>query len=550
VLLLVPLVLTAVIACRGAADAEQRVEDDRLALAQATTLTASAFIGAHIATVRALSRSPDVTDIGSRPDPRGFLAKVLADTQDWESIELFQADGWSVIGAGADTRTLNIADRPYFQEALIRDGPVIGPATAGRRTPGSTIPLAVRVDFVNSATGVLIVWVSTARLDAAVSSISKEDRIGIALLDSTGKVFVRSGSQTPGLPSPTDGATDIATVRQGESTVERIEDESGIGLLVASSPVVDTGWTALVIQPLSAAFGPIRQQLRDQLVSLSVAAAAIAAIALYLSRRYSRSFETQIDAMRRVDQFISAASHDLKTPLTVIKTMAQLIRRRLGSTDLPDKVWFDESLASIDTAVVKMTAQINELLDVSRLQHQRALDLDLRPTDLVGLVRRTANEQQQTTTAHTIQVEATSPRMVGRFDPGRIERVIANLIGNAIKYSPDGGQIQISMRRERLPVPVTTTDAAIQPEWAVITVQDQGIGIPSADLPYVFERFHRAENAAGRTSGSGIGLAGARQIVEQHGGTITVESVEGKGSIFTVRLPLQQRRLTRRPSAA
>src|SRR3712207_3530722 len=88
VLLLIPLVLTAVIACRGAGDAEQRVEEDRLALAQATTLTASAFIGAHIATVRALARSPDIVDIGSRPDPRSFLAKVLADTPDWESIEL------------------------------------------------------------------------------------------------------------------------------------------------------------------------------------------------------------------------------------------------------------------------------------------------------------------------------------------------------------------------------------------------------------------------------------------------------------------------------
>jgi len=548
ILLLLPLVLTAVIACRGARDAERRVEEERLALAQATTLTASAFIGAHTATIRALARSPDVTDIGSRPDPRGFLSTVLADTPDWESIELFQADGWSVIGAGPDVRFINIADRPYFQDALTNGGPVIGPAGAGQRTAGSAVPVAIRVDFVNTATGVLVVWVSAARLDAAVSSIRKDDQIRVALLDSEGRIFVRSGPETAGVPSLIEG-TEADGIRRDQPAVERLNDESGIGLLVASSPVAETGWTALVMQPVSVAFGPIRQQLRDQIVSLSVAAALIAAIALYLSRRYSRSYETQIDAMRRVDQFISAASHDLKTPLTVIKTMAQLMRRRLGPADLPDTAWFDESLGSIDAAVMKMTGQIDELLDVSRLQNRRRLDLELRQTDLVALVRRTAEEQQQTTTAHTIRVEVGAARLTGRMDPGRIERVLANLIGNAIKYSPGGGEILVTVGREHGLTPAIATEAA-PAEWAVIAIQDQGIGIPARDLPYVFERFHRAGNASGRISGSGIGLAGARQIVEQHGGTISVESVEGKGSIFTVRLPLQQRRAARKPSAA
>jgi signal transduction histidine kinase len=508
------LALTAAIACRGARDAERRVEEDRLALAQATTLSASAFIDAQKAAIRALARSPDITDIGSRPDPRSFLATVLADTPDWESVELFQADGWSVIGAGPDIRVLNIADRPYFQEVLATIGPVIGPAGPSRRGDGSAIPLAMRVDFVNTATGVLIVWVSTARLDAAVSSIREDDQIRIALLDSEGKIFVRSGPEAPSVPSLVEG-TEAGAIRRDGPGVERLRDESGIGLLVASRPVAETGWTALVMQPVSVAFGPIRQQLRDQLVSLSIAAALIAAIALYLSRRYSRSFETQIEAMRRVDQFISAASHDLKTPLTVIKTMAQLMRRRLGPADLPDTAWFDESLASIDAAVVKMTGQIDELLDVSRLQNRSRLDLELRQTDLVSLVRRTADEQQQTTTAHAIRVEAGAPRLVGRFDAGRIERVVANLIGNAIKYSPDGGEILVSVRRERTPEVAVAVDGA-PTEWAVIAIQDQGIGIPAADLPYVFERFHRAGNASGRISGSGIGLSGARQIVYQH----------------------------------
>jgi signal transduction histidine kinase len=109
----------------------------------------------------------------------------------------------------------------------------------------------------------------------------------------------------------------------------------------------------------------------------------------------------------------------------------------------------------------------------------------------------------------------------------RLERVLENLLSNAIKYSPEGGSITVAIADEEIGGP-----------WAVLTVRDQGLGIPAADLPRVFERFQRARNVEGRIGGTGIGLASARQIVEQHGGTIAAESAEGTGSTFTVRLPL------------
>jgi signal transduction histidine kinase len=155
--------------------------------------------------------------------------------------------------------------------------------------------------------------------------------------------------------------------------------------------------------------------------------------------------------------------------------------------------------------------------------------------------------------------------------------VAENLLSNAIKYSPAGGEITISIRREPAPRghvldhradrsprrapaaasssgaagttdtggatdtigPAGATDTTGAPAaWAVLAVHDEGVGIPAADLRRVFERYHRSRNVAGAVPGMGIGLAGARRIVEQHGGTIAVESVEGKGSTFTVRLPL------------
>ena len=108
-------------------------------------------------------------------------------------------------------------------------------------------------------------------------------------------------------------------------------------------------------------------------------------------------------------------------------------------------------------------------------------------------------------------------------DAPRLQRVVGNLVGNAIKYSPDGGEVNIKLEAH-------DTDV-------ILTVRDRGVGIPGADQTRVFERFQRGTNVEGRFQGTGIGLAGAKQIVEQHGGAITVKSTVGKGSTFTVRFP-------------
>src|SRR5262249_40316336 len=118
--------------------------------------------------------------------------------------------------------------------------------------------------------------------------------------------------------------------------------------------------------------------------------------------------------------------------------------------------------------------------------------------------------------------------LIGDWDPVRLERVIANLLDNAIKYSPNGGTIVVTIRRD---------ESAGRP-GATLAVADQGIGIPAEDVPHVFERFHRGQNVVGRFAGTGFGLAIARQIVEQHGGSITVASVEGAGTTFSIWLPL------------
>jgi signal transduction histidine kinase len=117
--------------------------------------------------------------------------------------------------------------------------------------------------------------------------------------------------------------------------------------------------------------------------------------------------------------------------------------------------------------------------------------------------------------------------LAGDWDSARLERVLDNLLANAIKYTPEGGVITVIIVR----------DDDETGSWAVLSVRDSGVGIPAADLSHIFERFQRAGNV-GRIGGSGIGLSVARHIVELHGGSISVDSMEGEGSIFTIRLPL------------
>jgi signal transduction histidine kinase len=246
---------------------------------------------------------------------------------------------------------------------------------------------------------------------------------------------------------------------------------------------------------------------------------------LYDAERTARAAAEAAVALR--DQLLASVSHDLRTPLTTIRGLAQMLRRQAGRR-LSDADWVTNGLTNIEVGAAKMAGMIDELLDAAHLQTGEPLELRLAATDLAGLARKVAAAHQALTDRHRIDVVATVPELVGRWDSARLERVLDNLLSNAIKYSPDGGGVVVQVGQQ--------TDTA--GSWAVVAVQDQGVGIPAVDLPHIFERFRRGTNVAGRIAGTGIGLAGAKQIVEQHGGTLTAASSEGHGATLTVRLPL------------
>jgi signal transduction histidine kinase len=185
-------------------------------------------------------------------------------------------------------------------------------------------------------------------------------------------------------------------------------------------------------------------------------------------------------------------------------------------------------LELVAQATRRLEAMTGELLDLTRLQRGRPLDLVYQPADLVALVAAEVALHATTVPGHCLTFVPSEPVLTAEVDAPRLARVVANLLTNATKYSPGGGPITVRLGRE----------AADARAWAVLTVQDAGIGIPASDLPRLFEPFYRAGNVTGQIAGTGLGLAGARQIADAHGGSLQVASTEGVGTTVTLRLPL------------
>ena len=231
------------------------------------------------------------------------------------------------------------------------------------------------------------------------------------------------------------------------------------------------------------------------------------------------------------DEFISVAAHELRTPLTAIQGFASMleVQTALGrGAELVD--WQQEAIAEIQVATARMNALVNDLLDVTRIQADR-LELHLAPVELVAMLRRCLARLRLTEELHTLVLEveareADEPVLL-EADSMRLEQVFGNLLGNAIKYSPEGGLITVTVRSDR---------AAALVE---VRIQDRGIGIPAEQQGKMFQRFARASNVhEHQIAGTGLGLFVCRELVERHGGHIWFDSAEGVGTTFFLTLPL------------
>ncbi len=216
-------------------------------------------------------------------------------------------------------------------------------------------------------------------------------------------------------------------------------------------------------------------------------------------------------------RFLADVSHELRTPLTVIKGNVSLMRK-IGEAD-------EESLVGIDAEVDRLTRMVGDLLLLAQAESGR-LPLDRSPVELDTVLLEVFQQMRMLAGERlTLRIdEIDQVQVIG--DRDRLKQVLLNLVGNAVQYTPAGGKVLLALRK-------TANEAEL-------TIQDSGAGIAAEDLPHIFERFYRGEKSRkrGQGSGFGLGLSIAYWIARSHGGTIEVTSEEGKGTRFTIRLPL------------
>ncbi len=229
--------------------------------------------------------------------------------------------------------------------------------------------------------------------------------------------------------------------------------------------------------------------------------------------------QTKLESARR--EFVANVSHELRTPITTIKSYAETI------LDMAEEESAEASFVKvIETEADRMAKIVSQLLTLSRLDNSATV-LDKNVFDLSKMVEGVVDKLTLTANNHKLELSFVSKGETKNFfgDKDRLEQVVINIVSNAIKYTPEGGKVQV----------VCGTGFA----EAFVRVIDNGIGIPKKDLPRVFERFYRVDKARSRESGgTGLGLAIAKELVELHGGKINIESRENKGTEVTITLPM------------
>jgi signal transduction histidine kinase len=296
-------------------------------------------------------------------------------------------------------------------------------------------------------------------------------------------------------------------------------------LVVASALVGGTGPAVVVAVTvvvgddliLSGRLPPL-EQWRDELIFATIAIA----VGLLVSAKRKQQLEAQRLAARERalrterDAILAAISHDVRNPLAVIIGSA---RRALADGSPPH---LDRLFRRIDSAAVQASSMIDELVDLRSIDGNE-MDLDLQRRDLRRTLAAALDQMEGVARGHTLRYQAPEAPVVALYDERRLQRVFQNLLGNAIKYSPQGGDIEVGVEPAG--------------EAARVTVRDHGIGIPPEERSLVFERGYRARGSAG-IPGSGLGLFISAEIVRRHAGTLSCAPAPGTGTLFELTLPL------------
>ena len=400
---------------------------------------------------------------------------------------------------------------------------------------GSLLPVSVTVSPIKDREGTIIGASAIARdisqqkrLEAEVSQSKQQLEVifshiadGITVQERSGTVIYvnDAAAQLSGFASAQDMLTlDVETLRA--HIVERLEmtDEMGhpISFNDLPAPKVLQG------QDYAEALVHYRDRHTGKSLWSIVKASPIVDEAgqVHSAVNIFSDITARMELEQRKDEFMSMASHELKTPITSLQGYTQLLKRRIEKQGVPELV---EWLNKMEKQITRLTHLITDFMDVSKIQAGQ-LAYVKEPIDIDIFVRDIVDTMQQLSTTHTITIHgAAHTHIVG--DSDRLGQVFTNLLSNAIKYSPQATNVDISI--------VATLDTV------TVSIRDYGIGIPPEHQQNIFERFYRVSDVHDKTfPGLGMGLYICSEIVKRHDGRLWVESAEGKGATFFISLPI------------
>lgn len=247
-------------------------------------------------------------------------------------------------------------------------------------------------------------------------------------------------------------------------------------------------------------------------------------------RQRTAQLETANQELKQMDrlksQFLAHVSHELRTPLTVIKGLTENLVDRLAGPLTPKQ---EHNLKRVIDNASRLARMITDLLERSRIEAGK-IDLALKEVDLAALTCEVVEQMSQLAVTKSQQLEYRAPQPIGPVlaDPDKVSQILTNLVENAIKYTPEGGIITVTLEADT-------------PHWARISVCDTGSGIPSEAIPKLFDQFYRMpQQHPNAPKGLGLGLSIVKQLVEMHGGAVTVQSTVGQGSVFQFTLPVRE----------
>jgi signal transduction histidine kinase len=505
-----------------------------------------------------------------------LLATLAAHYPIVRAIFLLDPAGHVAASPSGQTVGMDLSAQPYARALMQGQDFILTGAIPGAETGRRLVVMARAIrDADRRLRGILAFAVYPDRFSELFPGLLLPDSL-LNVLDEHGSLLYTSASESLPGEQP-DMFRDVPIVQQAlagkvASSERSISPLDGQERLAAAAPLKNYGWVILVSRTTESVQRPLDAGFRRVALALGAATGVALVLAWIVSQalvhpleRLARrawalgrgepsqpvpvsgppevraladafnamalELQARLDGRQAAldeakaalsvrDQFLSVAAHELRTPLTALKGQVQIAQRRLAGGTPPAEL--EPLLRRADTQVDRLSDLISDLLDVTRISSGRLM-VEPEPIAPAAMIRRVVELEQAMTPHRRIEFDAPERLPVIEADPMRLEQVLFNLMENALKYSPPSTPVRVH--------------AAVINERLVIDVEDGGAGIAVEDQAFIFERFRRASNVDQNISGLGLGLYISREIVEAHGGRLTVSSRVGAGSTFRISLP-------------